>query len=217
MLRREELPANLKALTRRNAARLDHETFRTDIQRILTAVDRAINHAQGPRVVDSFTAPPPSLQQSVHAPRPPASQPPIPVQHSKLASWLPAVERDPAMLPPSRTDVSAQIPLYRAVVRIGLWGAIASFSLFTLVGTTLTIKLPKNVGSSVGLILMFAGLTGLLILGLLFEIRAERAILDRGAVDQDDPARRPVSSKRIRNISLCWIVACSLFALMIAL
>jgi hypothetical protein len=43
MPRPEELPSSLAGLARRNAARLDHETFRTNVQLILDAVKKALS------------------------------------------------------------------------------------------------------------------------------------------------------------------------------
>ena len=38
----EALPPAIRNLTRRNAVRLDHETFRSDVERLLTAVEKAL-------------------------------------------------------------------------------------------------------------------------------------------------------------------------------
>ena len=53
----DKLPERLKRLARRNAARLDHETFKTDIERIVTAIGSAAKRSQRPKSADRVPPP----------------------------------------------------------------------------------------------------------------------------------------------------------------
>jgi PDZ domain len=79
------LPPDIRSLTRRNAVRLDHETFQSDVERLLAAVEKALqpNHATagastarlpivGPIIPahrDAAAFPPPQARAVVPAPR----------------------------------------------------------------------------------------------------------------------------------------------------
>ena len=52
MPRRDELPPSLHGLVRRQAVRLDHETFKADVEPLLTTVRRTIGDRQSSRHVD---------------------------------------------------------------------------------------------------------------------------------------------------------------------
>ena len=66
----EDLPGSLVGLTRRNAARLDHETFRTDVQPILDTIKKALlssPNAQQPPVDSSVKSLPLPTRLPAHA------------------------------------------------------------------------------------------------------------------------------------------------------
>jgi hypothetical protein len=68
----EALPPAIRNLTRRNAVRLDHETFRSDVERLLTAVEKALqpDRATSGAPTNRF----PSVAPTTHT----RSDPPVP-------------------------------------------------------------------------------------------------------------------------------------------
>jgi hypothetical protein len=216
MPRPEELPERLKSLSRRNAARLDHETFRTDIQRILPAVERAIQRSQRPRaaptVVRGATPPPRPQELAAPPPEPSTVRPPsILTQQAPRTTSRRAGSSDHNGLP--RTNLPRHqrpIPIYRAALRIGLWWVTVTLGLFICFGVTTEITRPTvaDVAGAVLALLMLGGLLALVIWFLRREILAQRACLDRIGFGQEHPAGRPLSAQHIRRVVIGCCAAC---------
>jgi TIR domain len=232
----DELPERLKPLARRNAARLDHETFKTDIERIVTAIERATIRPRRPEVrgptppqtlksnparitTDTSTrrptTPPPASASPPFTPAP--RQRPLPGQPfshlDPIAAWPSSTPRLPATKP-----TAGHIPLHRSALRIGLWWVIGFLALFICFGTTSEIVRPSGntTGAALALVLM-GGLAAIFILGLRREIGAQRRLLDRAGVGQDSPARRPLTFKHIRLVSVCLAGGIAVLALLLAI
>jgi hypothetical protein len=155
MPRREELPDRLKPLSRRNAARLDHETFRTDIQRITTAVERAVRpppHANTPATV---TTPIPQIQHAAPSPRSPIPQPPVfPSQQPRPTRPRSSQSRSTSNegIPPANLPLGQRkIPIYRVALRIGLWWTIVILGLIITIAGVAEIVSPT--GNTTGAVL----------------------------------------------------------------
>lgn len=205
MPRPDELPDRLKLLSRRNAARLDHETFRTDIQRILSAVERAIHRPYRPPAVVPGAAPRHEPQQSGPPPRPrPIVQPrAVPAPQSSRPLSTPAVSQESAPSPPpARPPLNQRpIPIYRVALRIGLWWVAVTIGVTICFG--LTFEIVASTGNTSGAVIGLLLLAGLLALAIWFlrrEVLAQRALLDRAGVDQEHPARRPLSPGHLRRV-----------------
>ena len=240
-----DLPQKLAGLARRNAVRLGHETFRSDIERILPAIDRAIQGS--PRVrsegADSPSSPPTQQAAATHQMRPvgqaPAQRPgpahdsapanPPGADHRPPMHYRPPAGNRPPPSSPPRSPGSVEragpfpftgpsphfpptgagtgrMPAARTALRISLWWLLFFFVYWTCVGL---VAKPLSV-------VILAPLTGLLIFLLSREIRAERAILDRAGVDQNDIRRRPLSSRHIRRVVL-WCSAVTVVLVILGL
>jgi hypothetical protein len=222
MPRSEELPDRLKSLSRRNAARLDHETFRTDIQRILPAVERAIQRSHRPRTAPTVTTPQPSPQEPAAPPpgpfivQPPTfltQQAPRPTSRRAGSSAHDGLPR--TNLPRDQRP----IPIYRAALRIGLWWVTVTLGLFISFGVTTEIIRPtvSDLAGAVLALLMLGGLLALAIWFLRREILAQRACLDRVGVGQEHPAGRPLTAQHIRRVTIGCGVACVILTTLIAI
>ena len=208
MPRPEELPVHLQAITRRNAARLDHETFRTDIQRILTAVDRVIGPPRRSPInrAAANAAPRGKSPTAASTSRPESMTPPRP-QPGPGRSGIPMKSAAPA---------GYRLPVHRTVLRIALWW-LASLLLALTAGALLdTIVNPTMlVGAIIGIIVM-GGLGAFLTSRLYEEIHAQRAALDRAGIAEDDPVRRPVSKTHVRRVAALCAAGWLGFGLLIA-
>jgi TIR domain-containing protein len=217
MPRPEELPDILKPLSRRNTARLDHETFKTDIDRILAAVDRVIH--QPPATAAPATPPTPRQQQYPPPPSSPRPVAPRAVQQHPSPSETTQPVRSilPAIPPVDPTPTRPRVPIYRAALRIGLWWVLGVLSFFLLFGVIQTFKYPTQIAGGIVALSLVAGLIAFLIRVLLREIRAQRTILDRAGAKQDDPVRRPLSVAHMKRVLIGSASAIVILAVLIAL
>lgn len=175
-----DLPADLAGLARRNAVRVDHETFATDIRRLLDAVE----HELRPPQVTRATA----RHQAEAGPRPTIKPAHVTTTSSTAYSS-----------PSSRV-----VPIYRSAFRIGLWIATFLLAAFAAVGLGLTLggKMPGNLGGSIAAAtVLFVILAGLLHV-VRIEIRAQRSIHAQQANTAGEEATMPASISPRRVVIL---------------
>jgi hypothetical protein len=134
-----DLPVDLAGLARRNAVRIDHDTFSTDIHRLLDAIGQTLQGA--PKLTDTG----PGRRSYDLPPKPPRRQ----------------VSVDSGVgLSPQRV-----VPLHRTALRIGLWTITFPLALFSAVSLGLTLggKVPSIAGSLVLSVFLFGIIAGLLV------------------------------------------------------
>lgn len=190
-----DLPTDLAGLARRNAVRVDHETFATDIRRLLDAVER---ETRKPQVFQAAVR-----YQAGAGPRPTIK--PAHVNEMRSAAH------------PSLSG--RVVPIYRSAFRIGLWVATFLLAVFAAVGLGLTLggKMPGNLGGSIAVaVFLFAILAGLL-RAVRVEIRAQRSIYAQQASAAGEEFAMPtsISPRRVLILSTSLgvvIVALTLLA-----
>jgi hypothetical protein len=217
----EELPEALVPLAVRHAVRLDHETFRTDIQRILSAVERtlrnAASRAEHPVVArsDLPTVPHQELTGSLFASRP--IEAPATEEGPRIAPPPPDDPRAPTEAIPVQRRVS-RIPVHRTILRIALWWVATFLALFACVGAATEIARPTGqLGTAIFAVALLLGLAALSAHFLRREITAQRRILDQARVALDDPSRRPLSNRHVRRVAAWCAVGVIGLAIAIAL
>jgi hypothetical protein len=219
----DELPASLQPLRTRNAARLDHETFSTDVEGILSAVERILHTAatertsrnrpywgHGQRPASGPTPDPGRPTQ----PRVPPAQPSlgVPQGWAPRTAKQPAPEATPAHKPEaSATSPIPRVPHARAALRVTLWWVVYLLSMFLASGTLMTLS-GRSQGDLAGgifaIVFLLSVLGGIAIL-LKKEIEYQRRIL-RGSEPEGERqvAESKVSTKHVRKVAvICAVVA----------
>lgn len=230
MPRPDDLPKVLRGLARRNAVRLDHETFRSDAGHLLTAIERIL--ATDPHVSTGEAADGKSNSQTGRnitssstpaRPLPAADASYLEPSISRTMPKRPAANKsqDRSSVEPStpstfnregdrsRQDRHQILPMPRVVLRIALWWC--TFILATLILASLAV----SIGAMVIFVLLFGGV----VLLLRREIIAQRHILERAAADQPGhavPGENAVSRRHVIRVSICLLIAVVVFAVILA-
>jgi hypothetical protein len=221
-----QLPASIRPLATRNATRVDHETFPSDVERLLGAVERILRAAAMER-----TAPTLPRQQSplVQAPihpdpteghpkttpamsdrqRPPPERQQAPPGQPALGFiGAPGTDTSPREDPPPPPD--PRIPPVRAAARIALWWVIYIISMFTAVALfQVILGRTTSVSSSIAATIFLLGVIGGLTLLLRGEIRAQQRTLRQSGPDGEARlSNSAVSARHIRKVAvICAVVA----------
>lgn len=206
MPRSAELPESLVALATRNAVRLDHETFSSDVRHLLGAVERILVSSAGSSSTVGGGGTGAGARRGPDRPglvRPETS----PGGRASTRREPPFAGDREARL----ATVQEKLPIgpLRAAIRIGLWWLIYFMATFMGFGFASVVKDPGAPDASVGvgvLVTMGAIVTGLALL-LRKEVRRQRAELVRAGVDWQR-AGSPVSVRHVRIVSvICAVVA----------
>jgi hypothetical protein len=182
------IPQSLSGLARRNAVRLGHATFRIDIERILPAVDQALNA--------SFPTDQPSSASEVPPPGPEHAQPPVLPGNARGASVL-LPTNGPSGESPKRRK-SSGFPIRRMV----------GWCLLSLISFWASGSIANGLhysGHSIGPGLVCLGVSALIAFYLYRLIINERKALDEDGFSQDDPVRKSTSSRHVRLVAIVCV------------
>jgi hypothetical protein len=229
-----ELPASLRPLATRNATRIDHETFSSDVERFLSAVERILRTVAAERTARHRQYAPPdqpparSLDQTDRHPEPPqvpshrlrqhpASQPATPWPPAPGFIGTPGSDtRSPENPPPVS---GPRIPPGRTTLRIALWWATYIISIFAAFVIFSTIAWPgqaKAYGSIVFIVFILAVLLGVAAL-LSREIKVQRYTLRQFGPDGEAfLSRSAVSAKHVRKVAVICAAVVAGFGLLVA-
>ena len=187
MPRADDLPPSLRKLARRNAVRLDHETFSTDVHRLIRAISEAlVDHT--PHDVSVQSRPDrdgPSRRNF--------GSESVGVVPSPLTSPTPVARRTgPARVPPN----------YRIAVRIGLWWAAFIVSIFATICIGLIFAEPSDIFS--GASRLFAAIAvGVVIVALLrSEIDSQRRLHKESQPGDILVSESALSQKHVRLVAI---------------
>jgi hypothetical protein len=218
-----ELPASLRPLATRNATRIDHETFSSDVERFLAAVER-IPHS----VAMERTARQPQIRPAVQPPRGPdpsngrsapthasSDQPhrqPEPRQSAvKPAHGVIGTPASDTLSTESPTSIPhPRIPTGRAALRVALWWTVYVVSIFGafVISSTAWPNQTTTGALIVFVVLVLPILTGISAL-LRREVRIQRQILRQ--LGPDGEALLPKSAVSVTNVRkvavICAVVA----------
>lgn len=212
----DELPPRLRPLATRNAARLDHETFSSDIERLLSTVGKILHASAAERTArhrkfpsPKSSSPPGSTPEDsrpsrpeVHSTQPtsPGERPSWPWRTSK--QQLPESRRGPGS-PMTSTD--PHIPPARAALRVALWWVVYSLSIFIATGifTTLAGRASGDlIGGIIAIAILLGALWGVTTI-LKKEIERQRRILHQSGPEGDTRvSESKVSSRHVRKIAI---------------
>lgn len=176
-----DLPVDLVGLARRNAVRVDHETFTTDIRRLLDSVEHELRKSQ---VAKAFVrhhdgAGPRSMIDSAH------------VKEAGSAAY--------------RSPSGRVVPIYRSAFRIGLWIATFLLAVFAAVGLGLTLggKMSGNLGGSIAVAIFLFAILAVLLHAVRIEIRAQRSIYaqQQNVAGEEGVTPTCISPRRVRILS----------------
>lgn len=209
-----ELPASLQPLARRHATRLDHETFPSDVERFLTAVERILRTVATERTARHRQHAPPT--QTSH--RPDRPRPHVEAQQvdpgQPVAGFL-GVRGSDMRLPDNPNSISGpRIPPIRVALRIALWWAVYIISVFTGFGLIQTIigRSQGGIAASILAITFLLGITGGVVALLRREIRVQRHMLRQSGPDGEALlSESAVSTRHVRKVAvICAVVALGL-------
>jgi TIR domain len=187
------LPDKIEALVRRNAVRLDHESFTSDSARLLEAIGHAL---RGSRPGGGYDRQPD--QRTVRLPKVAA------------ATAAPGSSPGPAGSPSS----APAIPMHRRALLVVLWCLVFFLTVLTAVGTG--ANLGPNGTTSIGGSIVVAVILGLGIFGLKVAVDAETR-RQQGLLDQSPrgvgaaSAARAVSPAMSRVLHISWVSVAALF------
>ena len=147
----DDLPAELLGLARRNLLRIDHETFSTDIHRLLGSISDTLTQVSISKS---------SRTQPIVKAKSPASL----ARRSAADRKVPGSTRRP-------------VSLYRSALRIALWVAAFLLAFFSAVGLGVTLggRVVGGVGANVIAAILYGFFSIGLLVGLLLWIRKETA------------------------------------------
>jgi hypothetical protein len=172
-----DLPDGLRSLATRNAARLDHETFSSDVGRLLAAVERILRTAQAER----------TAQHNIYASTPHRTDP---AYGSEDHRTEPSAEQMAWRPPPgwpnvngasprARSQSKSGVPAVRIALRIVLWwvtyflSILAAVGVFGIIVTPTPYDLTAGVSASIMLCVILTGVA----LVLRREISQQRAMV----------------------------------------
>lgn len=190
MLSVADLPPDLSALARRNAARLDHETFTADMEPLLDTIAQTLMSEQEPTRPELS----PSRSGSTGGQRR--------QQHPSRAS-----SRD-------RTDERV-VPLHRTVGRIVLWILVFALAIFSSGGLGLTLAgKVRDPGGSIIVVVILFGFVAAMLLWIRKEVADQRSMIDAAADSTNAHPLMPVSLSpaRIRTLHISLGALSVLFA-----
>jgi len=210
-----QLPAALRPLATRNATRIDHETFSSDVERFLAAVDRILRSIAAERTAPQQRYRPPTRHPDLAYAQPEPQQ----------STAGPAAPGSIGMPPtdPSSAEIpfpasGPRIPPLRVALRIALWWVVYVISLFTAFAISARIAWPpQNTSPSIGVITFL--LVVLLIVGAVLarEIYAQRNILRRLGPDGEFLlSHSAVSVKNVSKVAVICAVVVLVFGLLVA-
>jgi hypothetical protein len=214
-----DLPDGLRSLATRNAARLDHETFSSDIGRLLAAVDRILRTAQAERTAQH------NIYASTQRPAGPA---PGPEDHrteplaermaagraTPFPGWRPPPGRPHVngASPNARSQSKSGVPVVRIVLRIVLWWATYFLSILVGIGVLGTIVTPTPYDLTTGVsasIMLCVVLTGVVFV-LLREISKQRAMVSASGREWQVPGSA-LSTRHVRIVAIiCAVLSVSM-------
>lgn len=224
MPRTGDLPEVLRGLARRNAARLDHETFRSDVNHLLTALERIL--AAGAYARPSETADSSSAEQVLKSPES-DTHPINPATGTQNASSNADVISAPTG--PHRQAIPYRVfhgtslhprvlPMYRVVGRIALWWGICTSTTIVVIGF-ISIVIGRNVSGAVGAsVLLLAALAGLVRL-LRRELLAQRRMLEtarKASPDDTILPLRALSPRHVLRVAVSLAIVAIVFGVLIA-
>ena len=231
-----DLPEGIRALATRNAVRLDNETFASDVERLLSGVERILSTALGERTArqhhvrspgPTMVEPGPgprangsTVQQPTTMPRlpPPRSvDPPVP---RPTAIGAPPLYRNAGIggtgslpHPPSAAiPPKAGVSRLRVAWRIALWWLVFFWSLITASAIMSVLANPtdKNVGGGIGASVIMCAILGFTAWGLRREIRKQRQLLS-AAEGGSQPPDDALSTRHVRTVTaICVVVSVGL-------
>lgn len=204
----EDLPDSIAGLARRNAVRIDHDSFSSDSARLLTAIERALDARRYQPHVDGEQ--PTARTGSL-------STPPGPAIHDASPPTRPIGRLSQAPEASQRSDRG--IPVYRHILRIALWWLAFALAIFTAAGFGLSFS-PKSTVGAVGTIVLCSILLlalGGLLAGLHKEVASQRKIIrqHRPELAEAGSNQWPVaalSPSHIKKVYVYLIAAALLFA-----
>jgi hypothetical protein len=218
----DELPPRLRPLATRNAARLDHETFSSDIERLLSTVGQILQASAAEltarhRKYPSQKFPPAPGPTPEHSrpngpevdstqPAPPRERPDWPWRTSKQQ---PQDSKRGPVSPTTSTD--PHIPPARAAFRVTLWWVVYSLSIFTATGIFMTLAGRASgdpIGGIIAITVLLGALWGVTTL-LRKEIGRQRRILRQPELEGNTRVSgSKVSSRHVRKIAvICTAVS----------
>lgn len=225
MPRTDDLPEVLRGLARRNAVRLDHETFRSDVNHLLTALERILAagaYARPSQTADSSSAErvPKSLGSDTH-PINPATGTQKADSNDDVISAPTGPHRPPIPYRVFHGTSSIHprvLPMYRVVGRIALWWGISVSATITIYGS-ISIATGRNTSGAVGaVVLLLLALAGLVRL-LRRELLAQRRMLEtarKATPDDTILPLRALSPRHVLRVSVSLAVVSIVFAVLIA-
>jgi hypothetical protein len=218
MPRQGDLPKMLIGLARRNAVRLDHETFRSDIERILPAIERTITAEQDVRSdPQGLLTTQPNTPSPASARRPSVAQPLS--QHPLVPDRITygALDSAPTMSELRLAKEQERKLAFRSAFRVALWWSLWISTFITSYTVTSAIRSPLDiVGLAIGTIVLL-GLTVGLAFALRRQIREDRSFLDAAAIGQRDPRRRSSSINHVRAVTILCVASSLVLGLVEAL
>lgn len=203
----DALPAPISALARRNAIRLDHESFASDSARLMQAIGTVLRPSPArpaavPRAArgDHGWDPPDRRSAERTVPLPRVAPMPVPA----AAFWNGG--------PPPRRA----IPYHRRALLIVLWCLLFLLTVFTSVGFGLSLSANSTTG--VGGSILVVIILGFGIFGIFAAIRAEtrhqQVLVDRAGWN---PHATAVSPKVSKALHISWATAAAGFFIMAVL
>jgi hypothetical protein len=209
MPRQGDLPRRLVGLARRNAVRLDHETFRTDIERILSAIDRVFEAAPQagsasrsiPTTQPNASSSPTSTQRPSVI-QPPSQRPLIPDRTKYGAS-----DSAPTMSQPHIDKEQGGTFAFRSAFRVALWWSLWILTFITSYTVASAIRSSNDfVGPAISMIVLIGLIVGLAFV-LRWQIREDRSFLDAAGFSRRDPLRRSSSSSHVRRVTILCVAS----------
>lgn len=234
-----DLPDGLRALASRNAVRLDHETFTSDVGRLLSAVERILSTALAERTARDHQHPPgggsrspdPAPGPRTYGPNPPPvhgtpDRRPSPGHTDEPRAWLPVAgvplhpgfagapgtgrEQHPVGTPTQAPAVSAA----RVAWRIILWWVTYFMSMFVASGIFLTLagRTGTNIAGGIGVSVFLCGVLGGIVFLLRREITKQRLMLGvSGPKGVSQLSGNALSTRHVRVVAvICAVVAVAL-------
>jgi TIR domain len=206
------LPRSIAALARRNAIRLDHESFPSDSARLMSAIGRAL-HAPDGRVKD-LVGPPPNREPRTTgsaAASPPAERT-VRLPRVDIAVNAPGPQSGGGPLPVGRA-----VPHYRRALLVLLWLLLFFTTILTAVGCGLSFGPTSTIGLGGGVavtVVLAFGIFGLWAF-IRFEMGRQQRLLDRVAQGPGTATRvNSVSPAMWKTLHIAWASLAVLFFLM---